>query len=180
MVQGAPLPRAVAIQDSAMAAPGLLIVDVQQGFINAATRHVPPRVAALQDEYDRVYVTQFVNPADSPYRRWIDWQRFAPGSADVQLAFSPRDDAVVIEKPIYSCVTPTFLDRLRNDRVDEVHLCGIATDNCVLTCAVDLFEAGVRPVVLADFCASHGGADFHTWGLAILERLIGKAQVRRA
>ena len=161
-------------------AAGLLIIDVQQGFINAATRHVPARVADLQDEYDHVFVTRFVNPLGSPYRRLIGWERFAPGSADTELAFTPRDGAPVIEKQIYSCITPAFLDSLRQARIDEVHLCGIATDNCVLKCAVDLFEVGWHPVVLADYCASHAGADYHTWALAILERLLGKDQVRRS
>jgi nicotinamidase-related amidase len=161
-------------------AAALLIIDVQQGFINAATRHLPDRVAALQDEYDRIFATQFVNPPGSPYRQLMGWERFAPGSADLQLAFTPRDDATVIEKPVYTCVTPAFLDQLRRERIDELHLCGIATDNCVLKCAVDLFEAGLRPLVLADFCASHAGADHHTWGLAIIARFIGEKQVRRA
>ena len=86
---------------------------------------------------------------------------------------------MVIEKLIYSCVSAAFLDQLRHAQIDELHLCGIATDNCVLKCAVDLFEAGLRPIVLAEFCASHAGADYHQWGLAIIERFIGTAQVRR-
>ncbi len=160
-------------------ATALLIIDVQQGFINAATRHLPAMVADLQDDYDRVFATQFVNPPGSPFRNLLGWQKFAPGSADVQLAFTPRDDATVIEKSVYTCVTPDFLATLARERLDEIHLAGIATDNCVLKCAVDLFEGGRRPVVLAEFCASHAGADHHQWGLAIIERFIGAAQVRR-
>lgn len=160
-------------------AAGLLIIDVQQGFLNNATRAIPAKVAALQDDYDRVFVTRFVNPPDSPYRRLMGWQRFAPESLDAQLAFEPRGDATVLEKSVYSCVTPAFLERLRAERIEELHLCGIATDNCVLKCAVDLFEAGLRPVVLADHCASHAGAEYHKWGLAIIERFIGAAQVKR-
>lgn len=160
-------------------ATALLIVDVQQGFINAATRHLPAKVADLQDDYDRVFATQFVNPPGSPFRRLMDWQKFAPGSADVQFAFTPRDDATLIEKSVYTCVTPEFLATLARERLDEIHLAGIATDNCVLKCAIDLFEAGLRPVVRAEFCASHAGADHHSWGLAIIQRFIGAAQVRR-
>lgn len=157
----------------------LLIIDVQQGFITGATKHLPAKVADLQDDYDRVFATRFVNPPDSPYRRLMDWQTFAPGSAEAQLAFTPRDDATLMEKTVYSCVTAGFLDQLRRERISELHLCGIATDNCVLKCAVDLFEAGPRPVVLGEFCASHAGADYHQWGLAIIERFIGADQVRR-
>lgn len=155
----------------------LLIIDVQNGFINDATRHIPERVQALQESYGRVMVTRFSNPEGSNYRRLMGWTRFAPGTDDTALAFTPRDGATVIDKTLYSCVTPGFLASLAADGIASVHLCGIATDNCVLKCAVDLFEAGLTPVVLADDCASHGGEDVHQCGLTLLRRLIGEAQV---
>ena len=43
--------------------------------------------------------------------------------------------------------------------------------------AVDLFQNGFRPVVLADACASHAGPDYHEAGLRLLERLIGRRQI---
>lgn len=160
-----------------MAVTALLIVDVQKGFINDWTRHVPGRVEALQARYERVFVTRFFNPEGSFYRTLIGWHRFAPGSDDVALAFSPRADAPILDKDTYTCVGPGFLARLREAAIDTVHLCGIATDNCVLKCAVDLFENGVRPVVLAYACASHGGPDCHAAALLILKRFIGRASV---
>ncbi len=155
----------------------LLIIDVQTGFINDATRHIPGRVQALAEAYRRVMVTRFSNPEGSNYRRLMGWTRFAPGTDDTQLAFTPPKDATVIDKTRYSCVTDGFLASLAADGTDSVHLCGIATDNCVLKCAVDLFEAGLKPVVLADYCASHGGNQVHHCGLTVLRRLIGEAQV---
>ena len=47
----------------------------------------------------------------------------------------------------------------------------------MLKSAVDLFEAGIEPVVLADHCASHGGRDCHEAGLKLLKRFIGEGQV---
>ena len=43
--------------------------------------------------------------------------------------------------------------------------------------AVDLFEAGIEPVVLAHACGSVGGHEEHHAGLQILRKLIGKKQV---
>ena len=162
-----------------MTAP-LLIIDVQAGFINDATRHIPARVEALAADYAAVIVTRFVNPPGSVHRRFIHWHRFAPGSADTALAFDPPPGADIVEKTAYSCVDDAFLARLNALAAEEVHICGIATDNCVLCSAVDLFEAGIRPVVLADACGSHGGAEFHRWAVEILVRLIGADQVRGA
>lgn len=155
----------------------LLIIDVQKGFINDWTAHIPRAVEALSRCYDRVLVTRFINREGSSYRRLIHWDRFAPGSEDTELAFERPLDAPVIEKFTYTCVDTGFRARLEMMDATEVHLCGIATDNCVLKCAVDLFETGYRPVVLGAACASHAGPDYHDWGLKILKRLIGPEQV---
>ena len=162
----------------AMTAATLVIIDVQRGFINAATAHVPARVAALQADYASVIATRFVNPEGSAHRRLIGWRRFAPGSADTELAFTHEPHVRVIEKQTYSALTDEVRTLLAAAGTTEVHLCGIATDNCVLASAIAAFETGLTPVVLGDACASHAGADYHDWGLRILRRLIGTAQVR--
>ena len=155
----------------------LLIIDVQEGFINDATQHIPAVVEALQDNYELVFATRFINATDSPHRKWINWHRFGGESTEINLAFDLKDGAVVIDKYKYTCIDEGFLDKLRANGISEVHVCGIDTDACVLKCAVDLFEANIRPVVISSACASHAGADFHEYGLSILRRLIGKPQV---
>lgn len=159
-------------------AAALIIIDVQKGFIGATTAHVPARVEALQGNYATVVATRFVNPEGSAHRRLIGWRRFAPGSADTELAFAPAAQVRVVDKVTYSCLTAEVRGILAASGADEVHLAGIATDNCVLASAIAAFEAGLTPVVLAEACGSHGGADYHDWGLRILRRLIGAAQVR--
>lgn len=155
----------------------LFVIDVQKGFINDWTAHIPAAVEALQVGFERVVASRFVNPPESPYRRLIGWDRFAPGSEDTALAFDPRPDAEIFEKEIYSALSGALLADLRNRNTGRVYLSGIATDNCVLKTAVDLFEAGIEPVVLAAYCASHGGPDCHRAGLMLLRRFIGEKQV---
>lgn len=155
----------------------LLIVDVQSGFINDWTAHVPVRVSALQDSFDCVVATRIYNPQRSLYRKLVGWNDFSLGSVDTQLAFVPRPDAAIIDKATYSCVNETFIERLRRDAISRVHLCGIGTGGAVLVSAVDLFEAGIEPVVLAHACGSVGGHEEHHAGLQILRKLIGKKQV---
>ncbi|MDJ0949999.1 MAG: isochorismatase family cysteine hydrolase [Alphaproteobacteria bacterium] len=160
-----------------MSDPCLLIVDVQKGFLTEATRHIPALVEALQETYRLVLASRFLNPEGSMHRKLIHWARFAPGTEETELAFAPRPDTRMIEKTRYSCVTDDLLAALEYDDVSAVHLCGIATDGCVLKTAVDLFEAGVTPVVLADYCGSHGGPECHAAGLLLLRRFIGADQV---
>ena len=155
----------------------LLIVDVQVGFVNDATRHILPKVEALQKQYAHVYATRFINAEGSPYRRLLGWHRFYESSDDVPLAFDPVDGVTVIDKHVYTCVTPAFLDDLHSKGIEEVAICGIDTDACVSACAVDLFEKGFRPILLSQACASHAGAEYHEAALRILARLIGKSQI---
>lgn len=155
----------------------LLIIDVQVGFVNDATRHILPKVEALQKRYEHVYATRFINAEGSPYRKLLNWHRFYESSEDVPLAFEPAVGVTVIDKNVYTCVTTEFMEDLHRKGVEEVAICGIDTDACVSACAVDLFENGFRPILLSEACASHAGAEFHEAALRILARLIGKNQI---
>jgi len=155
----------------------LLITDVQVGFINADTAHIPKLVEALQSEYNIVYATRFYNKEGSFYRKLIKWECFSKDSADFPLAFVPSRNVTLIDKSIYSCVNDDFLQELNKKGIDEVDICGIDTDICVTKCAVDLFENGVIPFVLAKYCASHAGEEAHRYALKTLGRFIGRGQV---
>lgn len=156
---------------------GLVIIDVQRGFINEATMHIPDIVYDLQYEYEHVAVTQFFNAPGSPWRKLLQWQRFDRDGDDFPLAFEPCEHALVLEKSTYSAVTNRLLNWISAYDITDVHLCGIATDACVLKTALDLFEQEFRPVVLAHACASHGGVDCHNEALHLLGRQIGDKQV---
>jgi nicotinamidase-related amidase len=167
--------------EQGMADP-LLIVDVQGGFLNDFTRHIPDRIARLIDtrDFDPVLFTRFVNVADSPYQRLLDWhacfsepetrlapaiQRFATGDnvhTKYGLAGLPR----------------TLAAHLRERGINRIAVAGIDTDMCVLKTAMDLFDLGIEPIILTDCCASTAGLQAHFAGLAILSRNVGPLQLR--
>ena len=155
----------------------LLIVDVQNGFVNDKTKHIPPSVEKLQYSYDLVIATRFVNLPDSPYRRLIKWNHLSPGTDEIELAFKPKEDVIILDKYIYSCINDSFVNMLEENEVDAVDICGIDTDICVTKCAVDLFERNITPYVLKDYCATHAEADVQDVALIILARYIGRSQI---
>ena len=59
----------------------------------------------------------------------------------------------------------------------HVFLCGADTDCCVLKTSTDLFEKGIMPIVLTDYCNSNGGPNSHEAGLLVMGRLIGKKSI---
>ena len=143
---------------------------------------MPPATSCRRSRRFRSSTSMSMRPASLtprvlPYRRLLGWHRFYESSEDVPLAFRPVDGVTVIDKNVYTCVTPAFLDELRSKGIGEVAICGIDTDACVATCAVDLFENGFRPILLSEACASHAGAEYHEAAIRILTRLIGKKQI---
>lgn len=160
----------------------LLVVDVQHGFLNEFTGHIPDRVARLIDmgAYDPVLFTVFVNTPESPYQRLLKWT----GSAE------PPDTEIAPELSRFTSPERVFMkhgltglpaalaETLQKLPATEVGVVGIDTDMCVLKIAMDVFDLGIEPVVLVDCCASTAGLQAHLAGLAILSRNIGPHQLR--
>ena len=159
-----------------MSANNLLIIDVQHGFINEHTSHIPPIVERLQHVYDHVYITLFHNPPGSNFQRWIGWEHMQPGSSDTEPAFQPAPSATIIRKHSYHTLTPRLYTALHE--AGEVAICGVNTDVCVMVAATEMFDAGIRPTILADATASSAGEQNHATALRLLSRQIGSSQIR--
>jgi nicotinamidase-related amidase len=159
--------------------PSLLVVDLQQGFINEHTRHLPRRIGSLLARvgFDPLIFTRFTNPPGSQYENLIGWQGMRSAPYTDLCPELEGFAALIADKTAYSFLTPSLKEYLRSRGVSELHVCGLDTDICVTRAAVELFEAGFRPLVLADCCFSHGGPEFHRMALRILPRLIGPAQI---
>lgn len=164
----------------------LLVIDVQNGFVNDRSEHIVLPVADFLRRWvgtgREVVLTKFINEKDSQWERLIHWTRLReapetdlhPAIADV---ISGSKHAHVFEKTTYSSVTYELEKVLKKMKPNRVLICGIATDGCVLKSAVDLFEHGQTPFVLSDLCASHAGNEVHSAGLLLLGRFIGKDQI---
>lgn len=164
----------------------LIVVDVQNGFVNDNSRHVLPAIQQLLTVWVEkgwpVFMTRFLNPPDSQWERLIGWSRLRT-SPEIDLhpalhAFTPH--AIVVEKVSYTSLTGEVATAFAEQSWNTAVLCGIATDGCVLKTAVDLFEypeRSITPIVVRDACASHAGASIHQAGLTLLERFIGRSQV---
>lgn len=160
----------------------LLVVDVQVGFINQFTRHIPDRVARLieRGEYDQLLFTRFVNPPGSPYQRLLDWHDCEkPPQTDLASELQPAAArGRVFPKLGFTGLPDDLAGFLRDNRVERLTVVGIDTDMCVLKCAMDVFDLAIEPIVLTDCCASTAGLQAHFAGLAILSRNIGPYQLR--
>lgn len=162
----------------------LLIVDVQCGFINSFTHHLPQRIARLvkRGEYDPLLFTRLINLPDGPYQQFLDWHNCSsePETTIVpELEPFARTD-LVFSKPGLCGMPDDLKSYLTEQAIKQIFLVGIDTDMCVLKIALDIFDLGIEPIVLTDCCASTAGLQAHLAGLAVLSRNIGALRLRDA
>jgi nicotinamidase-related amidase len=162
--------------------PVLVVVDMQNGFLGAKSSYVIPKVRDLVNEIRRreipIVFTRFHNREGSPYETLIGWKRLRDNSeTEITCELQPFIE-VVIDKDFYSSFTEEFSRLAYANNWKTIILCGVATESCVMKTAVDAFEKGLVPIVVADACASHAGNEVHEAGLMILGRFIGKQQIK--
>ncbi|MBD1849284.1 isochorismatase family protein [Leptolyngbya sp. FACHB-711] len=162
----------------------LLVVDVQTGFINDFTHHIPPRVVRLIEQkiYSPILFTRFINLSDGPYTRLLNWNG-CHGEPETNLAadLAPYiQSQFVFSKPGLCGMPIELVDYFCDHQIQQVAVVGIDTDMCVLKIAMDLFDRGIEPLVLTDCCASTAGLQAHLAGLAVLSRNIGAQRLRDA
>lgn len=157
----------------------LIVVDMQNGFSRFdQTKHLGEKIKELLNKkiFDTVIATQFINYEGSQYTKILNWHRLIT-SPDIDLIEGLKAD-VVIKKNIYTCINDEFIKLLKksNEGVEPTHVfvCGADTDCCVLKIATDLFEKGIMPVVLMDYCDSNGGPESNKAGRLVMNRLIGR------
>lgn len=162
----------------------LMVIDVQNGFVNDRSAVAVPVIAGVLREWRAeggdVVFTRFHNYPDSPYERLIGWRRLtASPETDLVPEVTPyvEDNTPVLDKTVYTLFTPEGEQLVERSGWTDLYLCGIDTDNCVLKTAVDAFERGLTPWIIADACASTGGQPAHDAGLLIARRFIGGGQI---
>ncbi|MFN0279174.1 MAG: isochorismatase family cysteine hydrolase [Pyrinomonadaceae bacterium] len=164
--------------------PVLVVIDMQKGFLNDHSRHIVQNVDGLirccQNLLIPVVFSRFFNFAGSPYETLIGWNRVNnEPETDIVDDLLPLVEAL-IDKSVYTAITPEFVTRIGRNGWKTIILCGIATESCVLKTAADAFELGLLPIVISDACASDRGEEFHKAALKILPRFIGKDQIMTA
>jgi nicotinamidase-related amidase len=161
----------------------LIVIDVQNGFVNDRSKHALPGVVAAitaaREGGVPIFFTRFINDEGSSWETLIGWKRLRT-SPEIELHDEIADLAKpdeIVDKRSYSSFIGEIETHVSLTGARTVALCGIATDGCVLKTAVDLFESGVRPVILTDAVSSHAGDAVHEAGLMLLSRFIGREQL---
>ncbi|GLW31227.1 cysteine hydrolase [Actinoplanes regularis] len=161
----------------------LVVVDVQNGFIRPPSAPVVPIIADLVERWQQaggeVVFTRYLNYPGSPFERMIHWEKLqeSPEIDIVPELASLADKSIMLDKKIYSLFSTEGARLVREKGWQDLYICGIATESCVLKTAVDAFELDLTPWVLAEASASHAGQEAHDAGMLVIRRFIGQGQI---
>ena len=70
-------------------------------------------------------------------------------------------------------------DLSKNDTENTLYLCGVATDCCVLSTALDAVDAGVKVILINDACAS-GNDENHERALKIMQGYYPNIEIKNS
>jgi len=158
----------------------LLIVDLQNEFINKYTQDVPEKIRALleQSDYPIIAFSQFINHAQSPFVKLIDYTKCSKepftNIVDVLKPWTKKDN--VFTKDTYSVFSnQKFQTWLEKNKITDLTIVGLDTDFCVLADCFNAFDRGYKVTVVADCCASStSGPMGHQSALNIINNNLGK------
>lgn len=158
----------------------LLVVDVQEGFINEATQHIPKDIEKHVNnfKYDLVIATRFINKMDSLHKSELNMKDMTMLSPHAKLVENIGKLAdIVIMKSTYTSLTVDVAKLLEKNQVKEVYLAGLNTETSIMATALELFDKGIKPKVLSQLCGSIDGVMMHTAALQILRGDIGENNI---
>ena len=152
----------------------LLIIDVQNSFINQNTMFLLDKINNLiaEEKYNNVVFTRFINDEDNMCYKKLKYTGCIK-EEERRISIETRGRKV-IDKSTYTALNEELIKYLCENNINEIYLCGIDTECCVLKTALDMFEKGYNIYILKDYCACTHGIERHYNAIKILERNIGK------
>ena len=157
----------------------LIVIDVQNYFVNEHTKNIPSRIASFiqKNKFDFIVFTKFVNHKNSNFFKLLNWKKClrSPDTDIHPILEKFVNKSNVFEKAYYSVFKSNKLVKfLKKNNINNIFLCGIDIDACVLASAFDGFDSGYKIHILKDLSLSHSGKKLDTAALKIIKKNLGK------
>ncbi|HEY0010868.1 MAG TPA: isochorismatase family cysteine hydrolase [Candidatus Paceibacterota bacterium] len=152
----------------------LIVVDFQPRFINDKNEWVRPHIKAVIEngKYDVVVESTFSAAPGSIWDKQVGSTAAHEASADgVREYFGP--DTVRVRKSTKSAFKGDvdLASLLKEQAIEEVHVVGLDTHDCVLATAGEAFDLGFFAYVLEECTASSKGEALREPALAVLREV---------
>lgn len=159
----------------------LVVIDMQNGFMNELTRGLDARQLTFMGEVPQNVIvagTRYVNHEHTPCYIFEGWKDCMDGSSDAELLESISPVLTkVFSKDKYSCWNEEFRQFVSENEIEKIYFFGVNTDCCVLHSAFDCYNDLIDCAVIEDLCASTAGRDVHDAALTVLRSCITPERV---
>jgi len=154
----------------------LVVIDVQKYFIDDKTKTLPKKIASYikknKDSFDKIYFFRFVNNENTPFYNYYNWKEMMDSP---ETDFSPKIEEVLhfgatFNKSTRSCLrNEEFRRILKGNKIGELYLCGLNTEECIMATGFDGFDCGFKIFVLEKLCSSHYGQQNHKKAIELMK-----------
>ncbi len=160
----------------------LLVIDLQKYFINENTEFLPGKIANFIEKhtFDYTVFFQYVNTPDSNFVKIHNWNHMfgSPETDIVDEVTQYLTGNNLFKKHSFSVFRAEgFSEFMKSKLINELYLCGIDTDACILSSEMEAFEKGYDAKVIEDLCASHWGIEYHRKAIDLLKKNLGKQAI---
>lgn len=157
----------------------ILIVDMQKGFINKNNEFLVERINNyLADNcFDNVFYTRYINKPNSPFVNILKWNGML-NQDEQSIVVNQKDHSTIFTKEGYG-LSQNMITTLKDKGIESIEVCGTDKDACVMAIAYNLFDAGIKPIILSSLCASSSSnKNIHNNSIEIMKRSFGLDNVK--
>lgn len=155
----------------------LLIVDVQDGFIIERNKYILPNIIELiqKGNYDVIVYSIQYNDEKSLWYKQIGWCEWVPETdtlEEIKQALEAKTTYKVnkLTRSIWKA-DENVQEILKKHDIEEVHLCGYESNDCVFASALESFDLGYYTFVIEEATETRTTAVNHTYAINILNYL---------
>lgn len=155
----------------------LILIDIQPAFINKRNKKIIKNIQNLlkTKKYDLYIESVFHAEKDSIWNKQTKW--FLPKNKNTHtlneiLSLLPQE-TIHIEKSTKSVFkgNKNLLSILKRNKIEEVHIVGLDTNDCVLATAYESFDLGFFTYVIESCCDSSSSKELHKEGINLLRHV---------
>jgi len=152
----------------------IFIIDVQSAFIDERNKYIIPNILKLLDnfEYDLYFDAVFYAEKNSLWDKQNKW--ICPKDEQTKTVDEIKNKAnfISIEKQTKSIFkgNQDVLSLLKENDIEEIHIVGTETNDCIIASAYESFDLGFITYVIEECSQSATSDELHNISLEILKR----------
>ena len=136
----------------------LIIVDIQPGFITEENNQILPNVENLlrSQKYDAYVEAIFSATKGSLWDKQMNWTFPKQDTVSEIKALIPKENCLFVEKETKSVFkgNKDVVKFLKENNIEEVHIVGLDTNDCIIATAYEAFDLGFFTYVVESCTAS--------------------------